>query len=348
LNYFNEEASDNCGSCDVCLTELEMMDATRPAQMVLSAMVRLQSSFGMNYIVQVLRGSKAENIWDSHKSLKTYGAGVEHSKEDWTYMIKEFIREGYINRSHGQYPVLELNEKSWKVLKEGEKVSIAKPEVETVNREQHEEQEALPFESDLLQDLKRLRKKIADEMGVPSFVVFSDATVLELATYLPQKEEDLYKISGFGEVKVDKYGFSFLEEINAYCRIHKLESRIDQKASVKRKTTKKKRKKKSSGSSDTKLRSFELHEQGMSMLEIAKNRDLNAVTIEGHLAHFVGEGKLSVHDFVTPEKRKPIEDAIEKLGAEKLAPLKEALGDSFSYGEIKMTVKHLEFLESKK
>lgn len=345
LNYFGEEAEDNCGSCDVCLSDFEMMDATRPAQMVLSAMVRLQNNFGMNYIIQVLRGSKAESIWESHKALKTYGAGMDYSKAEWTYMIKEFIHEGFIQRSDGQYPVLELTDKSWLVLKKGESVSIAKPEIE-IERESQEEEEVLPYENALLTDLKKLRKKIADELGVPSFVVFSDATLVELATYLPFKEEDLYKISGFGEVKVDKYGFSFLEEINAYCKINNLESRIDQKRKVGKAKSRKKKAKAVAG--DTKMHSLEMFEQGMNLEQIAKNRELSPMTIEGHLSFFVGSGKLSVHDFVTPEKRKKIEDVIAKQGSTILTPIKNELGDSFSYGEIKMVIKHLEFLESSK
>ena len=344
LNYFGEPfKADNCNSCDVCLTGFEMIDATTPAQMVLSAMVRLNSGFGMNYIIQLLRGSKSEKLWESHKSLKTYGVGRDYSKDEWSYMIREFIQQGCIKKSDGNYPVLEFTDTSKAVLTGGEKVLIRKPEEKVKEDNTTLEKEELPYEEDLFTELRKVRKKLADQQGVPPFVIFSDVTLIELCTYLPLAEKDLYHISGFGEVKIDKYGYSFLEEITAYCKIHKLDSRINLKVG----TVKSNRpRKKKNRESDTKKASLELHKQGLSIKDISRERGLAVTTIEGHLAFYVASGEVGVNNFVIPNKRGRIEEVIGKVGRKALTPIKNELGDDYSYGEIKMVIAHLEYLGS--
>lgn len=344
LNYFGEETQDTCGSCDTCLTDFEFVDATIPAQMLLSALARMDRGFGAGYMIQVLRGSKSSKIWDSHLSMKTYGVGDKYSKEEWSYMIREFVQLDILEKSQGQYPVLQLNANSAGILKGQAKVNIRKLDIQEADDTSTKIKEQLPFEEDLFALLKRVRKTIADEKGVPSFVIFSDATILELATYLPNTEDDLYQISGFGEVKIDQYGHSFLEEINAYCKINRLDSKMDLKK-VKTKT-KSKRKKKSKVSSDTKKLSLELFQGGQSVKEIASERKLSPMTIETHLAHFVGNGEVGINDLVEVPRRMEIEQAIEKVGMNALTPIKNELGESYSFQEIKMVVAHLEFVNS--
>ncbi|MCZ6693686.1 MAG: DNA helicase RecQ [Bacteroidetes bacterium] len=127
LNYFGEEFAIHCGACDNCLNTFETIDGTEIAQKALSAVTRLEERFGVNYIIDFLRGSKSEKIWDRHKNLKTYGVGAEISKEDWRHYINELIGLDYLIRDNGQYPVLKLGKKSWDVLNKGEKVSVNQP-----------------------------------------------------------------------------------------------------------------------------------------------------------------------------------------------------------------------------
>lgn len=343
LNYFDEEAEDYCGSCDICLNEFEWIDATIPAQMIMSALARLDRGFGANYMIQLLRGSKSEKIWESHRRLKTYGVGTDYSKEEWSYMIREFLQLDLLKKSNGEYPVLQLTPKSWSVLKGEEKVSIRKSEVQKIVPKAKVKKELPEFDEELLQLLKNLRKEFADNQGVPAFVIFSDATLVELAAYLPQTEEDLFQISGFGEAKVDRYGQSFLEEITAYCKIHKLETKIDLKG-TKRPVKKKKKKRKSS--SDTKKLTLDLFKAGKTIAEISSERRLSTNTIELHLAHFVGSGDIGVQEFVEPHRRREIESAIDKVGKGLLTPIKNELGEDYSFEEIKMVVAHLEYLNS--
>lgn len=331
LNYFGEKAPDHCGSCDICLSSFEKMDGTIIAQKALSAVARLNGSFGMNYVIDFIRGSRSEKIKPEHKEIKTYGVGADINKTDWNRYIKDLIWMGYLQKTNGQYPVLQLTNKSREVLKGHEKVMLIKSEeiMEAVAGEE------LPHEKELLADLKILRRQLADQENVPAFVIFSDATLQELATYLPQNENELQQISGFGQVKTEKYGQSFLQLINSYCRYHKLSSRITDK---KPKRVKKAKKEKTT---DTKLFSLKLFKEGKSIETIAGERNLATGTIESHLAHFVSVGDLDVRVLVPEDKIPGITTAIEKHGDVALSPIKGELGEEVSYGQIRAVVNYL-------
>jgi ATP-dependent DNA helicase RecQ len=126
LNYFDEEAPEHCGSCDVCLTEYEKIDGTVIAQKALSAVARLNERFGANYVVDFLKGSRSEKLRPEHKELKTYGVGADISKEDWMQYLKDLLAQNYLKKSEGDYPILQLTEKSPGVLRGKEKVQLIK------------------------------------------------------------------------------------------------------------------------------------------------------------------------------------------------------------------------------
>jgi ATP-dependent DNA helicase RecQ len=329
MNYFGEDFPSNCNSCDFCLTEFTRFDGTLIAQKALSAVARLKEGFGTNYIIDFLRGSKSEKIWASHKELKTYGIGADISKIDWLSYFNELISQGYLQPTEGAYPVLKLTDLSAGVLK-GEK------KVEFIEREIVEEvkpSEALAYEENLLSELKNIRRDIAVNENLPAYIILSDATLLEIATYLPQNLDELRLISGFGDVKLARYGREFLLPVVNYCQINNLTSKIAQKAP--------KRERKANNPNkinDTATESLNLYKSGKSIAEIAAQRGLSQGTIEGHLTQFVFTGVLDVSLFVGEDKKQTIKEAIESYGAEKLSPLKEVLGEDFTYAEIKAVV----------
>jgi ATP-dependent DNA helicase RecQ len=327
LNYFDEKAPDQCGNCDVCLTEYEKIEGTVIAQKALSAVARLKGRFGVNYVVDFLRGSRAEKLWPEHKSLRTYGVGADIPKESWMEYIKDLIAQGYLQKATGEYPVLQLTDKSASVLKGGQKVELIK-----LGSKADSPIEKPPYEAGLLLDLKALRTRIALKENVPAFVIFSDATLLELATYLPQDMGEIRRISGFGEIKSEKYGRGFLEIILDYCQQHQLSSRISDKK------PKRQRREVRERATDTKLVSFDLYKKGLTIAEIATRRELAEQTIAGHLAYFILEGSISVTDFVPETKIPAIVDAIRIHGDAALTPIKLALGDGYSFSEIKAVV----------
>jgi ATP-dependent DNA helicase RecQ len=202
LNYFGEDAPAYCGSCDVCLNEQVLKDATVFSQKILSAVTRLKEKFGMRYIVDILRGSNNEKIREEHKQLSVFGIGKDMAKEEWMHYIKELIHFDYLKQTEGQYPILQLTDKARDVLfkkvpvylTEPVRIEIAK---EPVIYQQHS------YEKELFDSLKHLRNKIAHEENLPAYIIFSDSTLMDLATYLPLSVDDLSKVSGFGAYKIE-------------------------------------------------------------------------------------------------------------------------------------------------
>jgi ATP-dependent DNA helicase RecQ len=252
LKYFGEEAPDYCGNCDACLHPKKRIDATEQAQKLLSAVSRLQEKFGLNYVVDLLRGSST--IKPYHQALKTYGVGKSISKEHWKSYAKELIQLGYLRQSGGEYPVLQLTAESDKVLRGQEKVLLSEIDMEKPTRREGTGDQtftegiaqgldsdfvsnsSIPAEADkaLFQELRQLRKQLASREQVPPYIIFSDATLNELSTYLPHTREDLTRINGFGSVKLEKYGALFLQCILDYSFPRALSSRMHLKQDKKR------------------------------------------------------------------------------------------------------------------
>jgi ATP-dependent DNA helicase RecQ len=225
LNYFDETTGSACGNCDICLTKVEQEDGTEVAQKVLSAVTRLNERFGTGYIIDFLRGSASEKIQEQHKQLKTFGIGAEISKERWSNVVRDLLAQGYLVKAEGIYPILKLTPKSEAALKGLEKVMITKSkEVVEVK------QQKADHETALFQELKVLRRQLADAENVPAYIVLSDATLVELATYFPHTKEEFSKISGFGQMKLEKYSQQFCDVVVQYCRTQNLTSRIHLKA----------------------------------------------------------------------------------------------------------------------
>jgi len=194
----------------------------------------------------------------------------------------------------------------------------------------------LPYERGLLQDLKFIRRQLADRMNIAPYIILSDATLMEMATYLPQDLEELSRISGFGEVKLHKYGEKFLIAVRAYCHTRRLRSRMDQKIAKRYHNGRPKHE------TSTKQHSLALFRQGKSVEQIAEIRMLSPGTVEGHLAFYVGQGKLPLDELVDAGKIPVIREAIEQAGGKTLTPIKNSLGDEFSYGEIKYVIADME------
>jgi ATP-dependent DNA helicase RecQ len=335
LNYFDEQAPEHCGSCDICLSEFTRFDGTLIAQKALSAVFRLQQRFGSTYVIDFLRGSKSEKIREEHKQLKTYGVGADISKADWMRYLRELVALGYLQVTEDEYPVLKLTPKSDAVLKGQQKVELIASQIE-----EEQEQEALPFDEALLNLIKNTRRDIAQQENVPAYIIVSDATLVEMATYLPQSLDELRLISGFGDIKLARYGREFLATVTSYCKQNGLSSKMDQKSKKRERKTRAPKAAKSTAlrSSDTKLASLNSYRSGKSTAEIAMERSLSVSTIETHLSYFVQSGEMNISEIVTEDKLPIIKDAIEKYGADRLSPLKELLGNEFSYGEIKAVI----------
>lgn len=336
LNYFDENASDFCNSCDTCLNKPVLKDCTIIAQKLLSTVARLNGKFGMGYIVDILRGSNNQKIWDAHKQLSVYGIGKDMPAEEWKHYLKELIHYGYLQVGEGEYPVIQLAEKSKDVLFKKEQVFLSAP-VEIVISKEPKIIQQHPYEQELFETLKTLRNNIAREQNVPPYIILSDSSLLDLATYLPLTTDAIAQISGFGAYKLEKYGEQFLEAVQDYCIAHKVPTRMHLKQP--------KRERKSSAErlsddrpSDTKRTSYELYKAGKSIEEIAEERQLHATTIEGHLSYYISKGELDINTFVSSEKQEAITKAAETFGVASLRLLKDNLPEEISFGEIRMVL----------
>ncbi len=334
LNYFDEPAPSFCGSCDVCLSEEEKTDATVEAQKLLSAVSRLNGKFGINYVIDFLRGSSTTRA--EHQSIKTYGIGKDISKDQWKLYLREMLYLGYLQQSEGEYPVLQLNDTSRLILQGEMTVKLVKSVAERKELSSTN-QRTESAHRDLLAILKNIRYQIAKEENVAAFQVFSDATLLEMATYLPLRTADLSNISGFGNLKLVKYGSLFLDPIIDYCRLNGLATKMDVKAPKRQRAVAV-----SNKPTETKKISLSLFKMGKDIDQIAFERELKRSTIEEHLGHFVFTGELNINEIVRKDNLDIIIKAIEEnknsLG---VGPIKKSLGEAYSYGEISAVINYL-------
>ncbi len=333
LKYFSEELNENCGNCDNCTTHFEKFDGTIIAQKALSAVYRTGQRFGVAYLVDFLRGSESTKIRDEHKNLKTYGVGADISKDHWFNYFDDLIAQGFLTKSDGQFPTVALTETSMDVLAGRTKVELVKLKIKEAKRKSLVSDISHPYIPELFDALRQLRTVFARNENVPPYVVFSDTTLVEMATYLPQNIWEMRKISGVGDLKIDKYGADFINEIRNYCSRNNLVSRIDLRSP---KRERRQRTKRDATGRDTYRLTFELFQDGKSMEQISKERGLGLSTVEGHLARFVGSGELALDQIVPVEKIETIRKAVIEHGGEgMIGPVKAALGEDFSYGEIR-------------
>lgn len=348
MRYFGEEHAGNCKSCDYCLSTFIETEVTIDAQKLLSAVFRLNQRYGKHLVVDFLRGSQSVKITDEMRSIKTYGIGKEKSKDFWMHLIKNLIQKGILKESEEGFSVLKLTEKSKAVLYENKSVIIAELKEKAVAVKINDGEENSGFSSeiaddDLFQLLRNLRREYAETENVPPYVIFSDATLKEMAAYFPQTVEEIAQISGLGVFKMEKYGAAFLELITDYCLHNKIASRIylkNTKRITKARIT-------NESSSETAQKTFHLFQDGNDINEIVQIRKLARTTIEGHLSEFVKTGKIDVSKFISSNKISTIIKVAEEVGLLSLKTIKETLGDDFSYFEIKLALAFIKLQEAK-
>ncbi len=220
LGYFGEAFPDpNCAACDNCLEPRETYDGTIVAQKFLSTVyrVRQNSRFGTgaNHLIEILTGADTDKIrrWH-HDELSTYGIGKDLSRPDWQAVFRELLRLGYLMQSEGQYPTVELTAAGVDVLRTRESITLTKalitPKATRVRRRREGE---IDCDEILFTRLRGLRKKLADERGVPAYVIFGDATLRQLAREYPESVDNMHDIFGMGDKKRAEFGEIFAAEI---------------------------------------------------------------------------------------------------------------------------------------
>jgi hypothetical protein len=191
---------------------------------------------------------------------------------------------------------------------------------------------------ELYETLKRWRDQLCEEQGLPIYMVANLASLKEICIYLPLNKKDLQRISGFGKAKAEKYGDDILEAVESYCSRHNIETNMSAITDDPKKQRKEKSTVSATPKTESRVISFNLYKEGKAVPEIAKERNLAASTIEGHLASFVSTGEIELDRFVSKEKQSLIKEAAVKHGTESLTALLQNLPDGFTYNEIRMTL----------
>ncbi|WP_017304575.1 DNA helicase RecQ [Spirulina subsalsa] len=316
LSYFGEKFKGNCQNCDNCRDPKPIEDWTIEAQKFLSCVARTKEKFGMIHIIDVLRGSRSKKVESyGHHLLSTYGIGKDRSKDEWKMLARALLHQGLMNQTQDGYNTLKLNKKSWEVLRKQREVSIAVTPQKSTKRAGEEPLQSSDAQM-LFEKLRKLRKQLADANGVPPYVIFADYSLRLMAEKTPQNLDDFAKISGVGAQKLERYGEQFVSAIREFCyQNNTFINRL----------------------SDTQMQTLELYRQGLSLAEIAEARQLKTSTISTHLSELIKcQQDIDINRFVSSERQGQIIEIIQKVGFERLTPIKDCLDESFSYDEIRL------------
>ncbi|HJV16727.1 MAG TPA: DNA helicase RecQ, partial [Bacillales bacterium] len=319
LKYFGETETSPCGRCGNCKDSRTSIDVTKEAQMAMSCVIRMGQRFGKSLTAQVLTGSKNKKITElGFNCLSTYGILKNRSAKEVSDFIEFLISEELIGVEHGTYPTLFVAQKGKDVLLG--KQPVQRREAVTVRQVSNDDP--------LFEELRNVRKQIAETEKVPPFVIFADSALKDMCAKLPLSSEEFLNVNGVGENKLKKYGKIFINTI-----INFLTANPDRQKEMVMDAPKK-APKKSVG--DSHLETLQLYQEHFSIMEIAEKRQLTISTIENHLLLCAKEG-LGV-DFKTliPGEYIPLlQNAVAEVGRSKLKPIKDLLPDDVSYFMIK-------------
>ena len=214
--YFGQEyRQPNCGACDVCLGEVEgLVDATVESRKILSCVARVGQRFGIGHVVDVLAGADTERVRGlGHDQLSTAGILRDVPRKHLTTMVYELIDQGLLERTTGDRPVITLNDASWEVLRGLRQVRLPRRDVKRARRTTFDRESWEGVDRDLFERLREVRRDIARLRQVPAYVIFSDATLRDLARQRPTTIEELADIYGIGKQKQTDLGPRVIEEI---------------------------------------------------------------------------------------------------------------------------------------
>ena len=216
LNYFSQFSDSACGNCDICLDPPKMVDGVVTAQKVLSCILRLSQQASTQYVIDVLRGKQLRRIQEAgHHELSTYGIGKDQSDSYWHNIINQLIHQGLVRVDITANAYLRLTEAARPVLKGDIALKLAVPRLE-FKPDKKAKHAPANYDRNLFMRLKHLRKVLAEEHDVPPYVVFSDATLVDMASKLPTSTSTMLDISGVGQTKLTRYGEAFMQLIDDY------------------------------------------------------------------------------------------------------------------------------------
>ncbi len=321
LAYFDEELAEPCGNCDNCLQPPETWDATEAARQALSCVYRSGQRFGIGYVIDVLHGKDNAKIQkNKHDQLSTFGIGEHLSNAEWRSLFRQLIAQGFLYVDHERFGRVQLTEKSRPLLR-GEESLLARRLVKLEKSKKSGKQKVSNIHKPLMDALKVLRKELAEEQGLPPFVIFHDSTLIQMTEKRPTELIEMQYISGVGEKKLKQYGKAFIQVIKQ----HPLPKEVN------------------SHFSDAVNESLVLFSQELSVSEIAVKRMMTETVIYSHFAEAIAAGMLDPLDVLPIEQDDYhlISQTISSFSDEphgRVKMIREVLGDEFSTGIIQCVI----------
>jgi len=326
LHYFGEAYDKSCGNCDVCRNPPQQFDGTTAAQKAISAVLRTEEKVGINMLIDILRGSQRREIFQAgYDKIKTYGAGREYSNEEWLFLLSQLLHHGLIEIAYDENNCLKATEAGRAVVFSQHPVRLAlppKPEEKAAERAtaQRQPSRSAVLRDELFERLVALRRQVGQQQGVPPYLIFSDATLEEMAQKRPVTDADMLYVNGVGERKLQLYGDTFIAEIRRFVREKSGEGH--------------------NVPGSTYLLTWDLFQQGRPIEEIARLREISPITVISHLATMYERGELvDISRWASPEALDLVQGALDLFEEPyQLKEIFEHFGQRFSYEAIRFAI----------
>ena len=339
LQYFEElPGASNCGNCDVCTADT--FDATVIAQKVLSTVIRTGQRFGASYISQVLRGADTVQVRDrGHKGLSVYGIVDDFADGALKQIASMLVSRGLLTTGN-QLPTLSVTTAGQKFLKSRESITLPVPK--GARSRDPDRTTALSYDKELFEKLRRVRTRLATELNVPPYMVFGDRTLQEMAHFIPLSSESLLRINGVGHRKLEDFGPAFLGEVATYAEPRGLDDLLGGMPVPGKRAQAQRTNGARSGRRKTLAQTLELASHGLSIEQIAGARGLAQSTVAGHIEDLIESGSLPNYGCYLPEPEKlgQIRTAFDLLGLDALRPVRDHLGDEYTYEDLRIARAH--------
>ena len=338
VNHFGQDfEKENCQACDVCMGDVELAnDSLVIAQKILSCVIRQGQRFGGDYTALILKGSQEQRIVSNgHDKLSTHGLLSAESRKTIRDWIEQLVSQGFLIKT-GEYNVLQITEEARRVLR-GETTPRllqpkAKKSAEPKSKAAAESWEGV--DRGLFEELRNLRRDVAEERRVPAYIVFGDAGLRDMARCRPTNLENFRKVKGVGEKKSKDFGDIFVDAIIAYCRQHELDTDLFKSDSAPRRTVAAR-----SSVNASALRAFQFFRDGLSIAEVAGKMDRATSTVGGYLSEFIRHEKCTdATPWVDNDTIRRIDQAIDTVGKQSLTSISNHLNGEIDYGSIRIVV----------
>ncbi len=354
LEYFGEDfAAESCGACDNCLSPRSSYDGTEVAQKFLSCVYRIyeKSGFGVGakHVIEVLTGAATEKIrrWQ-HDELSTYGIGKDTSRKAWAVIGRELVRLGLLRQLSEKFSILELTQEGRRVLTERQKIMLTEAFIPAPSlraeqsnpaslesstgslRRSASRNDGADYDEILFERLRGVRKKLADERGVPAYMIFSDVSLRQMSRDYPKDSNAFLRVNGVGEKKLREFGPAFLAEIAVYLGENSRRDFSSRPPAERELPVR-------AGLNATQRETLRRFREGASVEEIAGARGLVTGTIYGHLTEAIEGGEdIDPDRFLTPEEQRQVSGAFSKIGFASLTGVHELLGGRFNFEILKI------------